>query len=191
MMKRILAVGMLAAVVAASVQAQGTGLTAQGSNFTGPGGGGSGATATVGAYLPTSIPSVGVAPNGMPRGGGVASFPTATAPANVTIGSGANAVTVEIPAAAQQAAAGAIVSGNVTGFVQSLGSSVPTAQATALGNALAALGTQLASSANPSATLSTAIQAFNDAVNALPAGSAVPASLVAARALIAGYYGAR
>ena len=192
-MKRILAMGLMAAVVATSVQAQNSGLTAAGSNFTGPGGGGGGATGSVGAFLPASSGSYtwGGA-NGGPRYGVAAGFANATGPAAVTVGS----ITVTVSAAAQLAASNAVTAGNVSAFVESLGSAMPPAAAAALGNALSALGSAAraaqadfwnASDAVGPA-LENAIAQFRAAVNALPAGAAVPESLIAARAVISGYY---
>lgn len=187
-MKRILAVGVLAAVMAATAQGQ---LMAAGSNFTGPGGGGGGATATVGAFLPTA--TVAVTMGGLPSNSSAASFFSATAPANVTVGSGSNSVTVSVSVEAQRSAAGAVSSAaNVSAFVSSL-TGVPTAQAQALGNALAQIGE--AAGRNTYGTtggqlftaVNNAIQAYNNAVNALPAGAPVPQSLIAARAILAGY----
>jgi len=189
-MKRIFAASVLATLMAVSAQAQNSGLTAAGSNFTGPGGGGGGVTGTVGAFLPSPAGGTSgggfTAGTGMPSGGTASSFSGATAPANVQVGN----LTVSVSANAQQAVAGAVVNGNVAGFTTSLGGAVPTTQAAALGNALASLGTD-ARGGSPVAfasALSNAIAAFNAAVNAIPAGTAVPQSLIAARALIAGYY---
>src|SRR5512137_2317099 len=105
-MKRMMGVGLVAMLLAVTGQAQNTGLTAAGSNFTGPGGGGGGATATVGAFLPTFTGGVSIARGGQSLAS--ARFVGATAPANVTLGSGANAITVSVPASAQQAVANAL-----------------------------------------------------------------------------------
>jgi hypothetical protein len=109
-------------------------------------------------------------------------------------------LSVSISAAAQQAVGNAVVSGNAAGFVSSLGGAVPAAQAQALGGALSGLGDAMRSLSTRgggavatgavTTALNNAIAAFNAAVSALPAGSPVPQSLIAARALIAGYYGA-
>lgn len=186
MMKRIMAVGMLAAMVAATAQGQ----AGAESNRTGPGGGGGGATGTIGAFVPPAGSNIGTTSAGLPRFGGTSSFATATGPANVSVGGG---VTVSVDAASQQAAASAITTGNAAAFVTSLGGAVPGAAAQALGQALTALGSAMRGiSSNPAsatfAALTTAVNAFNAAVNAMPAGTSAPGSLVAARALIAGYY---
>lgn len=187
-MKRMMGTGLVAMLLAVTVQAQGTGLTAAGSNFTGPGGGGSGTSSTIGAFLPTTVTSTGgfSGSTGMPTGGPGASFATATAPANVQVGN----LSVSVPADAQQAAAGAVTSGNTAAFTASLGTAVPGPQAAALGSALSSLGDG-ARTSNPvqfATALGNAIAAFNAAVNAMPPGTPVPASLIAARALIASYY---
>lgn len=195
-MKRILAAGALAAMISVSAQGQNSGLAADGSNFTGPGGGGGGATSTVGAFLPTASSGAGGGslPSGLPSASG--GFATATGPANVSVGG----LSVSISAAAQQAVGNAVVSGNTAGFVSSLGGAVPSTQAQALGGALSGLGTAMralsggdggaAAVGAVTTALNNAIAAFNAAVSALPPGSPVPQSLIAARALIAGYYGA-
>ncbi len=190
-MKRILAVGVLAATVAATAQGQNSGLMAAGSNFTGPGGGGGGATATVGSFLPTATAAVTI--GGLPNGSSVAAFFNATVPANVTVGSGNNSVTVVVSVDAQRSAAGAVSSSaNVSAFVSSL-TGVPAAQAQALGNALAQIGqaagrnTYGTTGGRLFSAVNNAIQAYNNAVNALPAGAPVPQSLIAARAILAGY----
>lgn len=188
-MKRIFAVSVLATLMAVSAQAQSTGLTAVGSNFSGPGGGGGGVTGTVGAYLPSPAGGTGggfSAGTGMPSGGPAAGFAGATASTNVQLGN----LTVSVSADAQNAVAGAVVSGSTTAFTQSLSAAVPATQATALGNALVALGTDArgGSPVSFATALSNAIAAFNAAVNAMPAGTGVPQSLIAARALIASYY---
>lgn len=199
MMKRIMAVGVLAMMVAASAQGQNSGLMAAGSNFTGPGGGGGGATGTIGAFLPGNggLSMVTTSGGGLPFFGGGAGFATATAPATVTIGSGANSISVTVSASDQQAAAGPIISAaNISAFVSSL-TGVPGVQAQALGNALSTLGNAIRSVTGGRSSISypqtraaitAAIDAFNAATSSLPAGSPVPGSLVAARALIAGYY---
>lgn len=191
-MKRIIAVSVLATLVAVSAQAQSqgnpnTGLQAAGSNFTGPGGGGGGASGTVGAFLPAIGGTAGgFSPStGMP-GGSTGGFSNPTGAVQVQVGG----LSVAVSPPAQQAAAGAIVSGNVAGFTNSLGNAVPGPAATALGNSLAALGDG-ARGGNFVAfavALQNAIAAFNAAVNAMAPGTPVPQSLIAARALIAGYY---
>lgn len=189
MMKRIMAVGILAAMVAATAQGQ----AGAESNRTGPGGGGGGVTGTIGAFLPTATGGIGTFANGMPTGGNVGGFATATAPATVTIGN----VSVSVSPQAQQAAAAPVVSGNTALFVASLGNAVPPAQAQGLATALANLGNAMravptrrgvAQITVPARNaLNSAIAAFNDAVNAIPAGTPVPESLIAARALLAAY----
>ncbi|MBM3908607.1 MAG: hypothetical protein FJ363_11115 [Gemmatimonadetes bacterium] len=192
-MKRMMGTGLVAMLLAVTVQAQNSGLVAAGSNFSGPGGGGGGATGTVGAFLPIGFTNSFIpASNGMPpaRGGVSSGFLGATGSANVRVGN----ITVPVDAAAQNAVANAVVSGNVNGFVQSLGSGMPPAAALALGNALNAVGQanrDWLSNGNSAAlyvVLNNAVQAFNAAVNALPAGAPVPQSLIAARALLGGYY---
>jgi len=194
-------VGVLAAAFAASSQAQNSGLTAAGSNFSGPGGGGGGATGSVGAFLPAGANGTiawGNMSTGMPRYGAGGSFATATGPTNVTIGSGANSITVSVSAAAQRSAAGAVTGSGVASFVSSL-TGVSGAAAQALGDALSSLGAAfrggvgykgqaMGGTGTISTAVSNAIAAFNAAVNSLPAGSPVPESLVAARVLISGYY---
>jgi hypothetical protein len=191
MMKRMMQAGLLVAGMALTVQAQ---ITAAGSNFTGPGGGGSGVSSTIGGYVP-GLSSTYFGVGGNPGGATIAGYSGATSPTTVTLGSGTNSLQVTI-SASDQNAAGATLSGNPssTAFLQSLGAFGSTPAAQSLANAL----TQLGAARNAyvsgggygqaTSALQNAINAFNAAVQALPTGSAVPGSLIAARALIAGLY---
>lgn len=189
MMKRMMQAGLLVAAIAMTVQAQ---ITAAGSNFTGPGGGGSGTSGTIGAYIPQAggpVAPVNTA-SGMPGVGVAGSMQNATGPANVTI----SGVTISVDAASQQAAASAITSNNPAAFIASLGTAVPGPAAQALGQAMGRLGTSARAFTSDAtmpafiSALTSAVDAFNAAINAMPVGTPVPASLIAARAIIAGYY---
>lgn len=182
-MKRILAVGILAAAMAGTAQAQ---LMAAGSNFTGPGGGGAGTSGTIGAYIPNVGGSFIYSSTGMPSAGEASGFSRATGPANVTVGG----VTVSIDAESQAAAALAVTDGNSVPFLGSLGTAVPGPAAQALAQALVSLGMHARAGNNAlfTAALASAVDAFNAAINAMAPGTAVPQSLIAARAIIAGYY---
>lgn len=187
-MKRILTVGVLAAVLAATAQGQNSGLTAAGSNFTGPGGGGGGASGTIGAFVPTTVTQTLFGANGLPS--------TVTGPTNVRVGS----VTVAVDAASRNAVTAAVAGGNATAFVTAI-AGVPATQAQALGVALTSLGSAIQAYLTGSdrsynspnlvaarGALGTAITRLNDAINAMPAGTPVPSALIAARALIFSYY---
>lgn len=188
MMKRIMAVGVFAAVMAASAQGQSSGLTAAGSNFTGPGGGGSGFSGTIGAFVPAMVTQTRFGAVGLPT--------QVTSSANVQVGN----LTVTVDAASRNAVASAVSGGNSAAFVSSL-AGVPAAQAQALGLALTSLGAAISaylggsdrSYGSPNlvaarSNLGAAITALNNAINAMPTGTPVPNALVAARALIYSYY---
>ncbi len=174
-MKRIFAVGAMALLIAGTAQAQG----GSGSDHSGPGGAGAGVGGSLGAFLPT--PSTG--------GGGMGGGPTGNnvngvstsfqAGGNVTTTVGGATVPVPATAAAQ---VGGTLSGNATqsaAFVSGLSGTIGSGPATALAQALQALG------ASPSfLTLVAAVNAYNAAVNALPAGAQPPAQLLAARAAL-------
>lgn len=173
-MKRILAVGMLAAVVAATAQGQ---LTAAGSNFTGPGGGGGGVSSTIGAYVPLSGFGTVATINRVLSG-----FRGSSAPVNITVGT----VTVSVDAATQRSAAGVILGTvSVASFAATL-TGVPSSEAQALGSAMrslrGAIQTELAG------RMVAVIDAFNAAINAMPTGTPIPPAIIAARALILGTY---
>jgi len=203
-MKRILAMGVLATVVATSLQAQVT--KGAGSNFTGPGGGGAGVTGGLGAFNPT-IAGSSIGGGGFSGGPTISSFAGASGPTIVNLGSGANRISVTVSASDQRAVASAVGGGtpnntpNTAAFLASLGTFGSTPQGQALANALAAFGnarnTFIQSRGSGSTlvvartALISAVNAFNDAVQALPAGATVPPSMIAARALLGNMYVSR
>lgn len=175
---------MLSVAVSSVVSAQGSGRL---SDVSGPGGGGGGTTG-------------GVAPIGLPVGPTPAtplSTNAAAAAANiVTLFGGAGGVsvsnpaggTVTVPAAAAQAIANLLSGGrggagaNAVSTLTSLltAGGIPAGQASGLANALSALG------ASPNlATLQAAINAYNAAIDALPAGASPPPALLGVRFALA------
>lgn len=176
-MKSILAVGALALVFSGSALAQG----GAGSDHTGPGGAGAGVSGTTGAYMPIlSGSGTGAGPNAANVHGIATSFSSGAA---VTMTMGGQTVTV--PAAAA-ATVGSMLLGNTnstTAFTSSLAGVVGTSAAATLAQALVIVG------ASPNyGNLLIAVNAYNAAVAALPAGQQPPAALLAARAALLRMY---
>lgn len=171
-MKRILAVGVLAAVMAGTAQGQ---LTASGSNFSGPGGGGGGTSATIGAYVPSGGYATVAAFNNVLFSLGQGTQVFAVGNVNVSV------------SAAEQKAVSDVFFGRISAasFANSL-PGVPSVQAEALGRALN--GILGAYDRQMPTVCAAAIEAFNAAINAMPIGTPVPPAIIAARALISGVY---
>ena len=146
-MKRILAAGVLGLVLSGSALAQQGG---SGSDHTGPGGGGSGLGGNVGAFMPL--------PNGMASGSGI------------NVGNRMAAATGNSPMAQASREVGGALTGTA-GAVGNLTASliaggVPSGPSTSLSQALGTF-----SGAPTLANLVLAVQAYNDAVRAMPAGT--------------------
>lgn len=184
-MKRLLAVGAIALLIGGTAQAQ----SGSGSGASGPGGAGSGTGGMIGAF----IPAPGGGPGVGAEGGGAGFGPMAAningvatsfaAGGNVTTNIGGTNVTVPQAASVQ---VGQMLGGNVaaqSSFTAALTGSVGAVPAAALADALTTLG-----GAPTFANLLSAVNAFNAAVAALPAGAPVPAQLLAARAALGRMY---
>lgn len=185
-MKRILAVSAIALLIGSTAQAQTGG---SGSGSSGPGGSGAGVGGSIGAFIPMPGGGPGV---GAERGGagfgpmaanvnGVAT--SFAAGANVTTNIGG--VNTPVPQAASQNV-GQILGGSTgaaSSFTTALTGTIGAGPAGALANALATLG-----SAPTFTNLVSAINAYNAAIAALPAGAPVPAQLLAARAALSRMY---
>lgn len=184
-MKRILAVSAIALLIGGTAQAQG----GSGSGHTNPGGGGGGTGGMIGAFIPMPGGGPGV---GAERGGagfgpmaaninGVATSFAAGGNVSTNIGG----VNTPVPQGAS-VQVGQMLGGNTgaaSSFTAALTGSVGAGPAGALSNALATLG-----GAPTFTNLVSAINAYNAAVAALPAGAPVPAQLLAARAALGRMY---
>lgn len=177
MMKRILAISALALVISGVAQAQ---RHAMGSDFSGPGGAGAGAGGTIGAFVPTGGEK---GPSAANVNGVATSFQE----------SGSITTTVGRDTVLVSGAAAALVGGTLAGnptmastLTTHLTGSVGAGPAGTLVQALQGLG------ASPSfANLVVAINAYNAAVAALPAGQQAPAELLAARVALQRLSGGR
>ena len=184
-MKRILAVGAMALLIGSTAQAQG----GSGSGHTNPGGGGSGIGGMIGAFIPAlgGGPGVGAERGGAgfgPMAANVNGVATSFA-AGANVSTNINGVNTPVPQAASQNV-GQILGGStgaLASFTAALAGSIGPGPAGALGNALATLG-----GAPTFANLVSAVNAYNAAVAALPAGTPVPAQLLAARAALQRMY---
>lgn len=185
-MKRIFAVGAIALLIGGTAQAQTGG---SGSGSSGPGGSGAGVGGSIGAFIP--MPGGGPGVGG--EGGGAGGGPMANNVNGVatSFSSGGNVTTniggtnVSVPQAASQNV-GQILQGNAnaaSSFTAALTGTIGAGPAGALAQALATLG-----SAPTFSNLVSAVNAYNAAVAALPAGTAVPAQLLAARAALQRMY---
>ncbi|MHB1313358.1 MAG: hypothetical protein ACYC3L_15180 [Gemmatimonadaceae bacterium] len=154
-MKRILSAGVLALVISGSALAQ----SGSQSPTSGPGGGGAGVGGMLGAFLPS--------PSGV--GGSGASLGSRMS--NVR-GNGPAAVAMREVGGALTGATGAV--GTLSASLTSGG--VPATAANALAQALGAFG-----AAPTLANLQAAVEAYNAAVRATPAGTRPSASMRAAR----------
>lgn len=191
-MTRMIGVGALLVALAGSVQAQGS-TGGSGSDFSGVGGAGGGTGGSLGIGVPGGTSGSGTG-TGTGTGGTGGSAPVTGGGGVSTVGSSLAGNTggitltvggaqVNVPAAAVQAVGQALATptpqaaANFVSLLQAGG--VPSAPSTALGQALTALG-----STPTFANLVSAVQAYNAAVQALPAGAAPPAALLAARAAL-------
>lgn len=184
-MKRILAVSAIALLIGGTAQAQG----GSGSDFSGPGGAGGGTGGMIGAF----IPMPGGGPGAGAERGGAGFGPMAAnvngvatsfaAGGNVTTNIGG--VSYTVPQAASTLIGQVLLGsgGASTSLTSVLTGSVGAGPAGALAQALATLG-----GAPTFANLVSAVNAYNAAVAALPAGAPVPAQLLAARAALQRMY---
>jgi hypothetical protein len=176
------ALGAVALLATATAEAQ------NGSDYSGPGGAGGGIGASLGLGVPLGR---GGALTGGPGGRGLsATFRSTTASLNSgqpqTLSIGGQSVTVPGPALQQ---VGAVLGGaspaNVTALVRSLAAGgVGSGPANALAGALATLGATLGATGGSFAALVDAVNAYNAAVLALPAGQPAPPALLAVRAAL-------
>jgi hypothetical protein len=185
----------LQVTVPGHAQAQGSG-GGSGSDFSGPGGAGGGTGGSLGIGVPggnagsgagsTTGTGTGTATGGgapITGGGGVSTvgsgFARNTGGITLTVGG----ASVTVPASVVQAVGQTLSAPTpqaTTAFVDLLtAGGVPGAPSSALGQALSALG-----STPTFATLVNAVQAYNAAVQALPAGASPPPALLAARAAL-------
>jgi len=181
-MKQILKVSLALALVAGSA----TAAVAQtdGGSPLGAGGG------VTGSVAPLGVPGGGATGGGGNAISGAGSQGLAQARSAFLSATGAGATvtnpaggTVTVPVAAAQALGGVLGGTPTPAQVTALTNALPGIPANASGplvRALAAFG----ASAN-TGTLTTAVQAFNAAVNALPAGAPIPPALLAIRSALA------
>jgi hypothetical protein len=178
MLRQASPLGAVALLATTTAEAQ------NGSDYSGPGGAGGG----VGASLGLGVPSGrgGALTRGTGGGGLSATFRSTTASLNSgqpqTLSIGGQSVTV--PGSALQQV-GAVLGGaspaNVTALVRSLaGGGIGSGPANTLAGALATLG----ASGGSFVALVAAVNAYNAAVGALPAGQPAPPSLLAVRAAL-------
>lgn len=174
-MKRILAVGALALMTGSTALAQG----GSGSDHSGVGGAGAGVGGSLGLGVPTSGTTgsgggFGLTVNSV---NGVATSFQAGGNVTTTIGT----TTVTVPPAAAATVGGALAGNTaaVNSLTTGLTASVGAGPAANLSQALVTLG-----GAPSFANLVSAVNAYNAAVAALPAGATPPAQLLAARAAL-------